>query len=74
MSPYEHTGDITDEWTAQVEDGDRLRKWKGSSQKSGPDQMKSIQAIQIALEIEVNFFDTAAVCGCGHSEHILGKA
>lgn len=36
--------------------------------------LESIEAIQLALELGVNFFDTAAVYGCGHSEEILGKA
>jgi aryl-alcohol dehydrogenase-like predicted oxidoreductase len=36
--------------------------------------MKSIQAKQVALELGVNFFDTAAVYGYGYSQHILGKA
>jgi len=34
----------------------------------------SIKAIQKALDIGVNFFDTANVYGFGHSEEILGKA
>ena len=35
---------------------------------------ESIAAIHRALELGVNFFDTASVYGCGHSERVLGKA
>jgi aryl-alcohol dehydrogenase-like predicted oxidoreductase len=35
---------------------------------------ESIRAIHKALERGVNFFDTAANYGCGHSERILGQA
>ena len=38
------------------------------------DDSKSIKAIQKALDMGVNFFDTADVYGFGHSEEILGKA
>lgn len=38
------------------------------------DDDESIKAIHAALEMGVNFFDTAANYGCGHSERILGKA
>ena len=38
------------------------------------DDAESIRAIHKALEMEVNFFDTAANYGCGHSERILGQA
>ncbi|MBN1267206.1 MAG: aldo/keto reductase [Anaerolineales bacterium] len=38
------------------------------------DNAESIRAIHMALEKGVNFFDTAANYGCGHSERILGKA
>ncbi len=38
------------------------------------DDDESIRAIHKALELGVNFFDTADVYGCGHSERILGKA
>ncbi|MFW9832047.1 MAG: aldo/keto reductase, partial [Candidatus Thorarchaeota archaeon] len=34
----------------------------------------SIRAIQRALELGLNFFDTADAYGAGHSERILGKA
>jgi aryl-alcohol dehydrogenase-like predicted oxidoreductase len=35
---------------------------------------ESIPAPQHALNLGVNFFDTADVCGAGHSERILRKA
>ena len=38
------------------------------------DNAESTRAIHRAIELGVNFFDTAANYGCGHSEHILGKA
>jgi aryl-alcohol dehydrogenase-like predicted oxidoreductase/DNA-binding transcriptional MerR regulator len=38
------------------------------------DDEESIRAIHAALDMGVNFFDTAANYGCGHSERILGKA
>jgi aryl-alcohol dehydrogenase-like predicted oxidoreductase len=38
------------------------------------DDNESIRAIQYALDNGVNFFDTAATYGTGHSEHILGRA
>ena len=34
----------------------------------------SIKAVQKALDLGINFFDTADVYGFGHSEEILGKA
>jgi aryl-alcohol dehydrogenase-like predicted oxidoreductase len=37
------------------------------------DDNQSIRAIQRALDLGVNFFDTADVYGAGHSERILGK-
>ena len=40
----------------------------------GVDDSESIRAIHCALEAGVNFFDTAANYGCGHSEQILGRA
>lgn len=38
------------------------------------DDAESIRAIQYALEAGINFFDTAATYGCGHSEKILAQA
>lgn len=38
------------------------------------DDRESLRAIQTALEMGVNFFDTAANYGAGHSERILGQA
>lgn len=35
---------------------------------------ESIEAIHRALELGVNFFDTADAYGCGHSERVLGQA
>lgn len=35
---------------------------------------ESIAAVHRALELGINFFDTAAVYGEGHSERVLGKA
>jgi aryl-alcohol dehydrogenase-like predicted oxidoreductase len=38
------------------------------------DDDESIRAVHVALDMGVNFFDTADVYGCGHSERILGRA
>jgi aryl-alcohol dehydrogenase-like predicted oxidoreductase len=38
------------------------------------DDAESIRALHAGLEMGVNFFDTAANYGAGHSEHVLGKA
>jgi aryl-alcohol dehydrogenase-like predicted oxidoreductase len=38
------------------------------------DDQESIRAIQTALDLGINFFDTAANYGAGHSEKILGRA
>jgi len=37
------------------------------------DDVESIRAIQVALDLGIDFFDTAANYGAGHSEAILGK-
>lgn len=37
------------------------------------DDEKSIEALHMALDLGVNFFDTADVYGTGHSEELLGK-
>src|SRR5688572_33061271 len=38
------------------------------------DDAESIRAIHYALDAGINFFDTAANYGCGHSERILTQA
>lgn len=38
------------------------------------DDSESIRAIHAAIEAGVNFYDTANIYGCGHSEKILGQA
>ncbi len=38
------------------------------------DDAESIRAIHRAIDLGVNFFDTADVYGCGHSERVLGQA
>lgn len=38
------------------------------------DDRESIRAVHEALDLGINFFDTADMYGCGHSESILGKA
>jgi aryl-alcohol dehydrogenase-like predicted oxidoreductase len=38
------------------------------------DDNESIRAIHRAIDLGINFFDTAACYGAGHSERILGKA
>jgi aryl-alcohol dehydrogenase-like predicted oxidoreductase len=38
------------------------------------DDDRSIQAIHRAMDLGVNFFDTAAAYGAGHSERLLGRA
>ena len=38
------------------------------------DDDRSIQAIRRAMDLGVNFFDTAAAYGAGHSERLLGRA
>ncbi len=38
------------------------------------DDQQSIKAVQRALSLGVNFFDTADVYGGGHSEEVLGRA
>ncbi len=38
------------------------------------DDAESLRAIHYALDAGINFFDTAANYGCGHSERLLGRA
>lgn len=38
------------------------------------DDAESVRAIHRAIELGVDFFDTAANYGCGHSERLLGQA
>lgn len=41
----------------------------------GPqDDTESIEAIHVALDVGINWFDTAAAYGLGHSEEVLGRA
>jgi aryl-alcohol dehydrogenase-like predicted oxidoreductase len=49
-------------------DGDTPHGW------GEVDDDESIEAIHAALELGVNFFDTANVYGAGHSERVLGRA
>lgn len=54
--------------------------WLEPNDETGPtgwgqvDDAESIRAIHYALDAGVNFFDTAANYGCGHSEEILSQA
>lgn len=46
--------------------------WGGSW---GPqDDAESVEAIHVALDRGINWYDTAAIYGLGHSEEVLGKA
>jgi len=47
---------------------------KSPSGWSGVNDAESIRAIHYALDMGINFFDTAANYGCGHSERVLAKA
>lgn len=48
---------------------------RGDAGGWGPqDDQESIDAIHTALDAGINWFDTAAVYGLGHSEEVLGKA
>lgn len=46
----------------------------GGDQWGRTDDQMVLDAIEYALEIGVNFFDTADVYGAGHSEELLGQA
>ncbi len=49
--------------------------WAVSGSEWGPaDDEASLEAIEAALEVGVNFFDTADVYGDGRSEELLGRA
>jgi aryl-alcohol dehydrogenase-like predicted oxidoreductase len=53
--------------------------WVGDGGKSPSgwgqvDDAESIRAIHVAIDLGINFFDTADAYGCGHSERVLGKA
>ena len=54
--------------------------WLEADGSTGPvgwgqvDDAESIRAIHYALDAGINFFDTAANYGCGHSEQILSQA
>jgi aryl-alcohol dehydrogenase-like predicted oxidoreductase len=51
--------------------------WKINGSPAGwsaVDDAESLRAIHHALELGVNFFDTAANYGAGHSERLLGQA
>lgn len=41
---------------------------------SGADDRESVHGIQKALDLGLNFLDTADVYGCGHSEKLIAKA
>jgi aryl-alcohol dehydrogenase-like predicted oxidoreductase len=46
--------------------------WAGSW--GAQDDQQSIEAVHAALDNGINWFDTAAVYGLGHSEEVLGRA
>ena len=50
--------------------------WRGTRPVgwSKVDDNESIRAIHRAIDLGVNFFDTADAYGCGHSERVLGQA
>jgi aryl-alcohol dehydrogenase-like predicted oxidoreductase len=47
---------------------------KGPTGWGQVDDAESIRAIHYALDAGINFFDTAANYGCGHSERVLARA
>jgi aryl-alcohol dehydrogenase-like predicted oxidoreductase len=54
--------------------------WAQPGERSGPvgwgdtDDEESLRALNEAVELGINFFDTAANYGAGHSETLLGRA
>jgi aryl-alcohol dehydrogenase-like predicted oxidoreductase len=52
-----------------------LGLWAAGGTDWGPtDDRQVLNAIELALELGVNFFDTADIYGDGHSEELLGQA
>ncbi len=52
-----------------------LGLWAVAGSEWGPgDDEASLEAIEVALEAGITFFDTADVYGAGHSEELLGQA
>jgi aryl-alcohol dehydrogenase-like predicted oxidoreductase len=52
-----------------------LGLWAAGGDAWGPtDDQESLSAIDMALDLGVNFFDTSDVYGAGHSEELLGRA
>ena len=52
-----------------------LGLWAVAGSEWGPgDDAASLEAIEVALEAGVTFFDTADIYGDGHSEELLGRA
>lgn len=52
-----------------------LGLWAAGGSDWGPtDDDQALRAIDLGLELGVNFFDTADVYGDGHSEELLGRA
>jgi aryl-alcohol dehydrogenase-like predicted oxidoreductase len=52
-----------------------LGLWAAGGDAWGPtDDQDSLSAIDMALDLGVNFFDTSDVYGAGHSEELLGRA
>ncbi|MEE9189738.1 MAG: aldo/keto reductase [Candidatus Neomarinimicrobiota bacterium] len=49
--------------------------WRDSKPSGwhGTNDEESIRAMQRALDLGVNFFDTADIYGCGHSERLIAK-
>jgi aryl-alcohol dehydrogenase-like predicted oxidoreductase len=47
---------------------------KGPTGWGQVDDAESVRAIHYALDAGINFFDTAANYGCGHSEQVLARA